>query len=176
MSLTETIQEKFREIVEHPDFDLNVINPSIREEAPWDRHKLTHHPNFQLEWLTHVHDFNHEDDYYPSNWDWDLISQHPNVNDEFLFNHIDTFYGDKLNFQLLSKHPNFNHLWMNRHIGAAWDLDYIVQRSDFTSDDLLKVFLKPTQKWNYDLISKKFGQEWCVIFLKVQKKDDGFIF
>ena len=51
---------------------------------------------------------------------------------------------------------------MNYYIGANWDLDYIVQRSDFSSDVLLKVFLKP--------IAKRYEGEWCAIFAKVQKK------
>lgn len=123
--------------------------------------------------MSDIYDWNYDKDYYPnplSKWDFDVISQHPDLNDDFLFNEYDVFYEKKLNFKLLSQHPNFKAGWMNRYIGANWDLDYIIQRSDFSSDDLLKVFLKPNQKWNYNFIAKKYGQEWSIIFVKVQKK------
>ena len=158
----------FSQISEHPE--LNTESFYLYEHAPWDLHKLSHHPNFKLEWMREIYDWDHDKDYYPSQWDFDVISQHPDLNDDFLFNEYDVFYENELNFKLLSQHPNFKAGWMNRYIGANWDLDYIVQRSDFSSDDLLTVFVKPNQKWNYNLIAKRYGQEWSIIFFKVQNK------
>ena len=173
-NLSQIIQEKFSEIAEHPDLDLRTIE--LYPHAPWDRYKLSHHPNFTLAWMREMYDFSHEDHFYPSNWDWNLISQHPDIDDNFLFDRFGSYHENNLNFQLLSKHPNFKCIWMNRYIGAQWDLDFILQREDFTQDDLLKLFLRPTQKWNFKLIAERFGKEWCKIFIKIQKKMLGSVF
>ena len=59
---------------------------------------------------------------------------------------------------------------MNLYIGADWDLAYIIQRPDFTADDLLKVFLRPTQHWNTNRLIEKFGEVWCCCYIKVAAK------
>ena len=161
-------REHFSQISEHSELDTEFFH--LYEHAPWHLYKLSHHPNFKLEWMKKIYDFDHESDYYPSKWDFDVISKHPDLNDDFLFDDFYAFYENELNFQLLSRHPNFKAIWMNYYIGAAWDLDYIVQRKDFSSNDLLRVFLKPNQKWNYKLIAERFGKDWCAVFVKVQRK------
>ena len=166
--MEQVFQEHFSQLSEHPE--LNTESFRFYENASWDLHKLSHHPNFKLEWMRKIDDFEHDDSYYPSKWDFDVISQHPDLNDDFLFNDFDVFHENELNFQLLSHHPNFKAIWMNYYIGAAWDLDYIVQRKDFSSNDLLRVFLKPDQKWNYKLIAERFGKDWCAVFVEVQRK------
>ena len=106
-ALFQTIKEKFSKITSHPVLDLRTIK--LYHHAPWDRYKLSHHPNFALAWMREVYDFDHEEDFYPSNWDWNLISQHPDIDDNFLFNRFETFHEKDINFQLLSKHPNFKY-------------------------------------------------------------------
>ena len=159
-------------MADHPD--LKLFTPDRNEDilwyhrnAPWNRYKLTHNVNFNLDWLDEINWdwFIGYDNYYPTDWDWDVISSHPNVTEEWL-----GVYKTKLNFTLLSRHTNFTYKWMNLYIGADWDLDYIIYRPDFTADDLLKVFLRPTQHWNTNMLIEKFGEVWCCCYVKVAVK------
>jgi hypothetical protein len=145
------ISKVFDDLSSHPEVTLHDL-AWVYRFCPWNRYKLTHRPDFTLEWVWILV----EDDTYLTDWDWDFICQHLDMTTEWL----DGIFEDKLNFTLLSKHPNFTYHWMNLYIGAPWDLDYILQRPDFKDEDLLKVFLKPTQQWNDKLLRKKFGNDW----------------
>ena len=149
MSLRQMLQHFYSDIADHPDLKLFQDNGEEcilwwHRDAPWDRFKLTHNINFHLRWLSEIHMDWHVgyEEYYPTDWDWDVISAHPDITEKWLSG----FYEDKLNFTILSRHPNFTYKWMNLYIGANWDFDHIIERSDFTQKDLLNVFLRPTQK------------------------------
>ena len=47
---------------------------------------------------------------------------------------------------------------------------YILNRDDFTKEDILKVFLKPDQKWNSQILEEKYGKEWCIDYEKTLRK------
>ena len=64
-------QWDFNVISEHPE--LKTESFRLYKHAPWDLHKLSHRPNFQLEWILEIDYYNHNKDYYPSQWDFDVI-------------------------------------------------------------------------------------------------------
>ena len=120
----------FSQISEHPELKTETLIKY--EHAPWDLHKLSHHPNFKLEWMLEIDDFDCDKDYYPSQWDFDAISQHPELKTESLYLH---------NLHKLSHHPNFKLKWMHKigfdpdyNYPSQWDFDVISQHPEFKTE------------------------------------------
>ena len=68
--MEQIFRNHFSQISEHPR--LNTESFRLYEHAPWDLYKLSHHPNFKLEWMSEIYDCDHDKDYYPSQWEMTL--------------------------------------------------------------------------------------------------------
>ena len=164
MNIQQSLNNFFDDLSSHPELTTEILENY--QEAPWNRIKLSSNINFDTVWQDLVNGpFFTEGRGDLAYWDNDAICSNPNFNEEWL--DIGKQYN---NYNILSRHQKFKYTWMNQCIIGDWDFDYILNRDDFTKEDILKVFLKPDQTWNSQILEEKYGKEWCIDYEKNVEK------
>ena len=96
-------------------------------------------------------------------WDWELLSDNLNLNDNFLKEHHNKNWDSKR----LSKNPHFNISWVRIFPDFSWDWDSISQNKNLKIEWILDY---PDQKWNFQniILSQHFELSWLKIICDFQ--------